>query len=90
MNVMEKLREAVLELAPEEVEPWTLRGDEVLAAIDAFAAAHPHIVDLTVCGPQCPAWTKFEDCTEFCECDDRIAPYYAPTGSPCPVMEGRK
>jgi hypothetical protein len=62
--------------ACEGVEDWFYRRD---------------LVDLTVCGPQCPAW--FADWTDHQkgtdpECRARFD--QAPTGQPCPVMAARK
>jgi len=86
MNPLDELREMALRRSG-------IPADQTLSLndIDAFAAAHPHLVDLSVCGPQCPACTNCMGELSCIVLSERVNETIdAPTGSPCPVMEGRK
>ena len=56
---------------------------EVLAALDAFAAAHHGLVDLTLCGPQCPSSKTWPWGETTCFV---LKGLVAPLGKPCPVL----
>ena len=58
----------------------------VLYALDAWAEKHPGLVDLTICGPQCPAYrTELDpDCARGRMCAR------TKTGQPCPLVGARR
>lgn len=62
---------------------------EIVDVLRDWFAAH-ELVDLTLCGPQCPAWTQvvFDHDEGFDECESMHCD--APTGQPCPVLAARK
>ena len=98
MSVLDELREA---LEQYEVEQHDLSCDErdhevdifhrVHSILDTFADAHPGLVDLTLCGPQCQAYGTVMG-EPYCIVDSEAANEMvdAPTGQPCPVLEARK
>lgn len=92
MNALDELRELLHREFRLGGSWWTTKTlqrylDDVL---DAFAAAH-RLIDITICGPQCPAcrWWGSEsaeatDCWSWpphWHCSARMEP--APTGKPC-------
>ncbi len=71
----------------------------ILLEVDTFEREHPFLVDLSTCGPQCPAYCDFNAfgklflCRaqpEWCEWDQSHGYKPAPTGQPCPVLKERK
>lgn len=61
MSALDELRELLLGLAPEELEPPTLLQAEVLEALDEYDAAHPGLVDHTMHCATCgaPVWNDY-------------------------------
>lgn len=90
-SVLDELRAALETAAAEAYDPkHKLATRYCIGLLDKFAAAHPGLVDLSLCGPQCPAWTQvvFDHDEGFDECESMHCD--APTGSHCPVLEARK
>jgi hypothetical protein len=83
-----ELREALKAAAgADEHDTWVvLHRDSVDEVFIAFAAAHPGLIDLTLCGPQCPAWNN-EDYDYPPLCD--VSFDAAHTNQPCPVIARR-
>jgi len=82
VGVLEALRELVRRVYFSGSHTWL----DYEHALDAFAAEHPGIVDLTVCGPQCPAIAG-PLCAHMTY--RRNMSVFAPTGQPCPVLAER-
>lgn len=88
MSVLDELREAVTDQREHERagegSSWNDALDEALAALDVFEAAHPGLVDLTICGKQCPVcWlplAAFATTKPLCLAMSKDAP----VGEPCP------
>lgn len=100
MNVPEGLRNISFASYPLTVGSWEGPVRAVrLDHLESWFASH-ELVDLTVCGPQCPAWrvmvgaprciATFRTLTveEDPDYDARID--NAPIGQPCSVMVARK
>lgn len=90
MNVPEGLRNISFASYPLTVGSWEGPVRAVrLDHLESWFASH-ELVDLTVCGPQCPAWTRvvFDHDEGFDECESLHTD--PPTGQPCPVMAARK
>jgi hypothetical protein len=86
---LKALREALAELVSEQEvskvrEPSRISVWDVVAALDAFEADHT-LVDLSVCGEQCPAFHSHTNGEGTCM-NTRVlldqAPW-APVGKPC-------
>ena len=57
---------------------------DVLRIVSVYAAAH-RLIDITICGGQCPAWHREycgNDPLDYCAALPDGNPY-APTGKPC-------
>lgn len=61
-------------------------ADVMLKLLTEWFAAH-ELVDLSVCGPQCPAYHEDEEYGGLCWALASIDE--APTGQPCPVLGAR-
>lgn len=77
MSLIDELRFAVASAMTND--------DSVFYAIDAFAAMHPDIVDLTKCGPQCPAY-RADGGEQRCDALDTLAP----VDRACLILDDRK
>jgi hypothetical protein len=64
MSVLDELREALVKLRKHPVPGWHDCALQACFALDEFEKTHPWLVDLTKCGPQCPAFTEGESYTE--------------------------
>jgi hypothetical protein len=63
---------------------------QALKEVGTFAAQHT-LLDLSVCGPQCPAWSGTTEFRRHEICWGRSGDYmHAPTGQPCSVLAARK
>lgn len=98
MDPLDELREALKKKAWQVTVNYgevVVAIDDVNRIIDAYAAAHPGLVDLTTCGPACPAWHMGSDDTsgrDWCTegfCGGRVSLSEAPTDQPCPVLAKR-
>ena len=85
---LDELRSAIFQASLYIGEGRTLSVplDTALAAISDFERDHPGLVDLTVCGPQCPAYWG-EDDEPVCWARANIEAVRI--GEACPVLAWR-
>ena len=95
-NVLGELREALKDAPVRIVRsafgvPYVAMSQVyALRLLDAFAAAHPGLMDLTTAGPQCPAHlVDWFEKTPQMYCLARPSEL-CPIGEPCPVMASRR
>jgi hypothetical protein len=101
MSVLDELREALCKYS-QTVEESQADYDVMqgfFETFDAFAAEHPTLIDLTTCNETCPAWHRggvnsrdglYDWCSVLFDEGAILEEDEAPTGQPCPVLEGRK
>ena len=81
MGALDELRKQVDDFI-EEVEGAGPVSRELMGALfDAFEAAHPGLVDMSVCGSHCPAFDGISDSDEtYCHIYSHTPPV---VGAPC-------
>jgi hypothetical protein len=94
IDALAELREAILTDRKDADENSSVDLDgwyACLGLLDHFAAAHPGLVDLTLCGPQCPAYgvAGQRNHKDRCWVSGDMYRTDAPTGQPCPVLAAR-